>query len=82
MTARIASRCRWSTPPNTPGRRSLVESLGGVENLADHPLSDEPWVSARRCAELGIGWGSFGSRSRIEDPADVVEDLDPALGRD
>jgi cystathionine beta-lyase/cystathionine gamma-synthase len=62
---------------------SLAESLGGVESLIEHPASMthgsiEPAV--RRAA--GLADGLIRLSVGIEDPDDLVADLDQALGRE
>jgi cystathionine beta-lyase/cystathionine gamma-synthase len=62
---------------------SLAESLGGVESLIEHPASMthgsiEPAV--RRAA--GLADGLIRLSVGIEDPEDLVADLDRALGRE
>ena len=61
---------------------TLAESLGGVESLAGHPLTmSHGSLTAERRAELGIGWGMVRLSIGIEDPADLIGDLDQALTR-
>jgi cystathionine gamma-lyase len=61
---------------------TLAESLGGVESLVGHPLTmSHGSLPAERRAELGIGWGMVRLSIGIEDPADLIEDLDQALTR-
>ncbi len=61
---------------------TLAESLGGVESLAGHPLTmSHGSLPPERRAELGIGWGMVRLSIGIEDPADLIGDLDQALGR-
>jgi cystathionine gamma-lyase len=60
---------------------TLAESLGGVESLAGHPLTmSHGSLPPERRAELGIGWGMVRLSIGIEDPADLIGDLDQALG--
>jgi cystathionine gamma-lyase len=60
---------------------TLAESLGGVESLAGHPLTmSHGSLPPERRAELGIGWGIVRLSVGIEDPADLIGDLDQALG--
>ncbi|MGB9164628.1 MAG: PLP-dependent aspartate aminotransferase family protein [Rhodomicrobium sp.] len=61
---------------------TLAESLGGVESLAGHPLTmSHGSLPPERRAELRIGWGMVRLSIGIEDPADLIGDLDQALGR-
>jgi cystathionine gamma-lyase len=61
---------------------TLAESLGGVESLAGHPLTmSHGSLPAERRTELGIGWGLVRLSIGIEDPADLIEDLEQALER-
>ncbi len=57
---------------------TLAESLGGVESLIEHPgrMTHASVAGQRsRCPPI-----SSGSRSGIEDAADLVADLEQALG--
>jgi cystathionine gamma-synthase len=59
---------------------TLAESLGGVESLVAHPASmthASMTPDARRRA--GIGDGLVRLSIGIEDPADLIADLDRAL---
>ena len=61
---------------------TLAESLGGVESLAGHPLTmSHGSLPAERRTVLGIGWGLVRLSIGIEDPADLIEDLEQALER-
>ncbi len=59
---------------------ALAESLGGVESLISYPaLMTHASVSAEMRAELGITEGLVRLSVGIEDPEDLVEDLETAL---
>jgi cystathionine beta-lyase/cystathionine gamma-synthase len=59
---------------------ALAESLGGVESLVEHPaLMTHGSVPADVRAELGIGDGLVRLSVGIEDPKDLIADLDSAL---
>jgi cystathionine gamma-lyase len=60
---------------------SLGESLGGVESLIEHPaLMTHSGLPAQMRAELGISDGLVRISVGIESVADLVADLDAALG--
>ena len=60
---------------------SLAESLGGVETLTSHPASmTHASVPPEVRAELGITDGLIRLSVGIEDPADLLADLEQALG--
>jgi cystathionine beta-lyase/cystathionine gamma-synthase len=60
---------------------SLAESLGGVESLISHPASmTHASVPPERRAELGLTDGMVRVSVGIEDAADLLADLDQALG--
>lgn len=60
---------------------ALAESLGGVESLIEHPaLMTHGSVPPEVRAELGIGDGLVRLSVGIEDPRDLIADLDSALG--
>ena len=60
---------------------SLAESLGGVETLISHPATmTHASVPAERRAALGITDGLVRISAGIEDIADLLEDLEQALG--
>src|SRR3954463_3966237 len=59
---------------------SLAESLGGVETLISHPASmTHASVPAERRAKIGLTDGLVRISAGIEDPADLIEDLEQAL---
>jgi cystathionine beta-lyase/cystathionine gamma-synthase len=59
----------------------LAESLGGVETLICHPATmTHAAVGAERRAELGITDGLMRVSVGIEDAADILADLEQALG--
>ena len=59
---------------------SLAESLGGVESLISHPASmTHASVEAERRAALGLTEGLVRLSVGIEDPADLLGDLEQAL---
>jgi cystathionine gamma-lyase len=59
---------------------SLAESLGGVESLADYPaIMTHASVPPETRARLGITDGLVRLSVGIEDPLDLVEDLERAL---
>ena len=60
---------------------SLGESLGGVESLIEHPaLMTHSGLPAQMRAELGIGDGLVRISVGIESAADLITELDAALG--
>ncbi len=59
---------------------TCAESLGGVESLAEHPaLMTHASLPAETRRALGIGDGLIRLSVGLEDPADLVRDLDHAL---
>jgi cystathionine gamma-lyase len=61
---------------------ACAESLGGVESLAEHPaLMTHASIPADRRAALGISDGLIRLSVGIENEADLIEDLDQALGQ-
>jgi cystathionine beta-lyase/cystathionine gamma-synthase len=59
---------------------ALAESLGGVESLIEHPgLMTHGSVPEEVRAELGINDGLVRLSVGIEDPRDLIADLDGAL---
>jgi cystathionine gamma-lyase len=59
---------------------TCAESLGGVESLAEHPaLMTHASLPAEARRALGIGDGLIRLSVGLEDPADLVADLDHAL---
>jgi cystathionine gamma-lyase len=60
---------------------ALAESLGGVESLIEHPaIMTHASLPPERRAALGIGDSLVRLSVGIEDEADLVADLDQALG--
>jgi cystathionine gamma-lyase len=60
---------------------SLAESLGGVESLIEHPaIMTHSSVPPEARAELGIDDGLVRLSVGIEDPEDLIQDLERALG--
>ncbi len=60
---------------------ALAESLGGVESLIEHPaIMTHASVPAALRAELGIDDAMVRLSVGIEDPADLIAELDAALG--
>lgn len=60
---------------------SLGESLGGVESLIEHPaLMTHSGLPAQMRAELGISDGLVRISVGIESAADLIAELDAALG--
>lgn len=58
----------------------LAESLGGVKSLLCHPATmTHASVPADERARIGIGDGLIRLSVGLEDPADLIEDLDAAL---
>jgi cystathionine beta-lyase/cystathionine gamma-synthase len=69
---RFLERCR---------RVALAESLGGVESLIEHPaLMTHGSVQPEVRAALGITDSLVRLSVGIEDPGDLIADLDAALG--
>ncbi len=59
---------------------TLAESLGGVESLIEHPAKmTHATIPAEQRAKLGIGDGLVRLSVGIEDPHDLISDLDQAL---
>jgi cystathionine gamma-synthase len=59
---------------------TLAESLGGVESLVAHPASmTHASMTPEARLRAGIGDGLVRLSVGIEDPADLIEDLDQAL---
>ena len=60
---------------------ALAESLGGVETLISHPASmTHASVPAERRKEIGLTDSLVRISAGIEDPADLIDDLEQALG--
>ena len=60
---------------------ALAESLGGVESLIEHPaIMTHASLPAEARARLGIGDALVRLSVGIEDAADLIADLDQALG--
>jgi cystathionine gamma-lyase len=60
---------------------ALAESLGGVESLIEHPaIMTHASLPPERRAALGIGDSLVRLSVGIEDQADLIADLDQALG--
>jgi cystathionine gamma-lyase len=60
---------------------ALAESLGGVESLIEHPaIMTHASLPPERRAALGIGDALVRLSVGIEDAADLIADLDRALG--
>lgn len=60
---------------------ALAESLGGIESLIEHPgLMTHASVPAEVRAELGISDSLVRLSVGIEDPADLIAELETALG--
>jgi cystathionine gamma-lyase len=60
---------------------ALAESLGGVESLIEHPaIMTHASLPPERRAALGIGDSLVRLSVGIEDAADLIADLDQALG--
>lgn len=69
---RFAENCRIFT---------LAESLGGVESLVDHPgLMTHAGIPPAQRKALGIDDSLLRLSVGIEDVADLIDDLDQALG--
>jgi cystathionine gamma-lyase len=61
---------------------ACAESLGGVESLAEHPaLMTHASLPPETRRALGIGDGLIRLSVGLEDPADLIADLDHALAR-
>jgi cystathionine beta-lyase/cystathionine gamma-synthase len=59
---------------------ALAESLGGVESLVDHPASmTHASIPAAERKRAGLGDGLIRLSVGIEDPEDLIADLDQAL---
>ena len=59
---------------------TLAESLGGVESLVEHPaIMTHASIPADKRAEIGIEDGLVRLSVGIEDPADLIADIDRAL---
>ena len=59
---------------------SLAESLGGVETLISHPASmTHASVPPDRRAKIGLTDGLVRISAGVEDPADLIADLEQAL---
>jgi len=59
---------------------SLAESLGGVETLISHPATmTHASVPAARRNEIGLTDSLVRISVGIEDPADLIADLEQAL---
>lgn len=60
---------------------TLAESLGGVESLVSHPVSmTHAIIPAEERKQLGLTDRLVRFSLGIEDPADLIEDLDETLG--
>jgi cystathionine beta-lyase/cystathionine gamma-synthase len=60
---------------------ALAESLGGVETLISHPASmTHASVPPERRQEIGLTDSLVRISAGIEDPADLIDDLQQALG--
>jgi cystathionine gamma-lyase len=72
-TKRFLEACRLFT---------LAESLGGVESLVGHPvLMSHASLPAERRAQLGLTDNLVRLSVGIEDPTDLIADLEQALAR-
>jgi cystathionine gamma-synthase len=61
---------------------TLAESLGGVESLIAHPVSmTHAGMDEAARVRAGIGPGLLRMSVGIEDPGDLVDDLNAALSR-
>jgi cystathionine beta-lyase/cystathionine gamma-synthase len=59
---------------------ALAESLGGVETLISHPASmTHASVPPDRRAKIGLTEGLVRISAGIEDPEDLIADIDQAL---
>jgi len=60
----------------------LATSLGGVESILSYPvLSSHIGLSARRLKLLGVTPSTVRLSVGVEDPSDLISDLESALGR-
>jgi cystathionine gamma-lyase len=60
---------------------ALAESLGGVESLIEHPaIMTHASVPPEQRAQLGISDNLIRLSVGVEDPADLIDDLNQALG--
>ena len=60
---------------------TLAERLGGVESLLEHPaIMTHASIPAAQRAEIGISDSFVRLSVGIEDPDDLIQDLDQALG--
>ena len=60
---------------------ALAESLGGVETLISHPATmTHASVPAERRHEIGLTDSMVRISAGIEDPSDLIDDLQQALG--
>ena len=60
---------------------TLAESLGGVESLFEHPaIMTHASIPPEQRAEIGISDSFVRLSVGIEDPGDLIADLDQALG--
>jgi cystathionine gamma-lyase len=60
---------------------TLAESLGGVESLLEHPaIMTHASIPPEQRAEIGISDAFIRLSVGIEDPDDLIADLDQALG--
>jgi cystathionine gamma-lyase/cystathionine beta-lyase/cystathionine gamma-lyase/homocysteine desulfhydrase len=67
----VVNRCRLM---------ALAESLGGVETLICHPATmTHASVPPERRAAIGLGDNLIRISAGIEDPEDLIEDIDQAL---
>jgi cystathionine beta-lyase/cystathionine gamma-synthase len=61
---------------------TLAESLGGVESLVSHPATmTHAAIPADALRALGVGPGLVRLSVGIEDPGDLIADLEQALSR-
>ena len=78
VRALILLGLRRDTAPVPP--RILAESLGGVESLIEHPaIMTHASVPQDQREARGISDGLVRISVGIEDPQDLVEDLDQAI---
>jgi len=60
---------------------ALAESLGAVESLAEHPARmTHASIPAEERKRAGVGDGLIRLSIGVEDAADLIADLDQALG--
>jgi len=60
---------------------ALAESLGGVETLISHPASmTHGAVPKGERKRIGVSEGLVRISVGLEDPADLIADMDQALG--